>query len=109
MKRYPRGPRRRDRRPRSLGTKRTRSRHETAGEEPLPTWVDNLPERPAVYAMMGTAFNRVERMLQAIVASLRDQPITLIPTTGRDQDLASFGPQPPNVHAVEKQPLFATG
>ncbi|MBW3633287.1 MAG: glycosyltransferase [Chloroflexi bacterium] len=69
-----------------------------SGEEPLPTWVDTLPERPVVYATMGTAFNRVEGILPALVEGLRDEPITLIVTTGRDQDPADFGPQPPNVY-----------
>ena len=29
---------------------------------------------------------------------LRDEPVELILTVGRDQDPAKFGPQPPNVH-----------
>jgi UDP:flavonoid glycosyltransferase YjiC (YdhE family) len=69
-----------------------------SGDEPLPAWVRTLPDRPVVYATMGTAFNRVDNILEAIVSGLRDEPITLIVTTGRDQDPAGFGPQPPNVH-----------
>ncbi len=69
-----------------------------SGEEPLPAWVSHLPDRPIVYATMGTAFNRVADILNAIVAGLREEPITLIVTTGRDQDPASFGSQPSNVH-----------
>lgn len=69
-----------------------------SGDEPLPAWISDLPDRPVVYATMGTAFNRVGSILEAIVAGLRDEPITLIVTTGRDQDPAGFGPQPPNVH-----------
>jgi UDP:flavonoid glycosyltransferase YjiC (YdhE family) len=69
-----------------------------SGEEQLPAWASDLPDRPVVYATMGTAFNRVEGVLEATVEGLRDEPITLIVTTGRDQDPAPFGPQPPNVH-----------
>jgi UDP:flavonoid glycosyltransferase YjiC (YdhE family) len=69
-----------------------------SGEEHLPAWLNDLPDRPVVYATMGTAFNRVESILEAIVAGLREEPITLIVTTGRDQDPDDFGPQPPNVH-----------
>jgi MGT family glycosyltransferase len=69
-----------------------------SGEESLPAWVSQLPERPVVYATMGTAFNRVDSILETIVAGLRDEPITLIVTTGRDQDPAAFGPQPAHVH-----------
>ena len=47
---------------------------------------------------MGTVFNQVPGILEAILEGLRDEPITLIMTTGRDQDPAAFGPQPPNVH-----------
>ena len=69
-----------------------------SGEEPLPAWVDALPDRPLVYATMGTVFNRAPGVLAAILEGLRDEPITLIVTVGRDQDPAAFGPQPPNVH-----------
>lgn len=69
-----------------------------SGEERVPAWLDNLPDRPIVYATMGTAFNRVAGILGAVVEGLRNEPITLIVTTGRDQDPADFGPQPPNVH-----------
>jgi len=47
---------------------------------------------------MGTAFNQVAGILAAIVEGLRDEAISLIVTTGRDQDPNSFGPQSPNVH-----------
>jgi UDP:flavonoid glycosyltransferase YjiC (YdhE family) len=70
----------------------------SGGEEFLPAWVGELPDRPVVYATMGTAYNRVGSILETIVAGLRDEPITLIVTTGRDQDPAAFRPQPPHVH-----------
>jgi UDP:flavonoid glycosyltransferase YjiC (YdhE family) len=69
-----------------------------SGEERLPNWVAELPERPVVYSTMGTVFNQVSGILEAILAGLRDEPITLIVTTGRDQDPVAFGPQPPHVH-----------
>ena len=69
-----------------------------SGDEALPGWADDLPDRPVVYATMGTAFNRVGGILSAILEGLRDEPVTLIVTTGRDQDPADFGPQPPHIH-----------
>jgi UDP:flavonoid glycosyltransferase YjiC (YdhE family) len=69
-----------------------------SGEEQLPTWVHDLPDRPVVYATMGTIFNQVPGILESMLTGLRDEPITLIVTTGRNQDPAAFGPQPPNVH-----------
>lgn len=69
-----------------------------SGDESLPAWIDALPDRPVVYATMGTAFNRIPGILEAILAGLREEPITLILTTGRDRDPAAFGPQPAHVH-----------
>jgi MGT family glycosyltransferase len=69
-----------------------------SGEERLPSWVNDLGDRPVVYATMGTAFNRVANIHAAILDGLCHEPITLIVTTGRDQDPADFGPQPPHVH-----------
>jgi UDP:flavonoid glycosyltransferase YjiC (YdhE family) len=81
-----------------------------SGEEPLPAWVSALSDQPIVYATMGTAFNKVPGILEAVVKGLRDEPITLIVTTGRDRDPADFDLQPPNVHLERYVPqslLFA--
>jgi len=69
-----------------------------SGDETLPAWAADLPDRPVVYATLGMAFNRTSDLFAAILAGLRDEPGTLIVTTGRDQDPAQFGPQPPHVH-----------
>lgn len=69
-----------------------------SGDEGLPAWVEHLPDQTTVYATLGTAFNRDADTVAAILAGLRDDPLTLIVTVGRDQDPAQFGPQPPNVH-----------
>src|SRR5437588_5308827 len=36
--------------------------------------------------------------MQTIIEGLRDLPVNLIVTLGRDKDPADFGPQPANVH-----------
>ncbi len=69
-----------------------------SGQERLPGWAYCLPTRPTVYATMGTVANQVPGVLEAILAGLREEPITLIMTTGRDRDPAALGPQPSNVH-----------
>jgi MGT family glycosyltransferase len=69
-----------------------------SGAEQLPAWVGELPDRPVIYATMGTYFNRVPGVHAAILAALRDEPVSLILTVGRDRDPAEFGPQPPHVH-----------
>jgi UDP:flavonoid glycosyltransferase YjiC (YdhE family) len=69
-----------------------------SGPERLPAWVAQLPRRPTIYATMGTIVNRVPGVLETILVGLRDEPVTLIMTTGRDRDPVSLDPQPPNVH-----------
>ncbi len=72
-----------------------------SGDETLPPWVADLPDRSTVYATLGTVFNRGSEGLatfQAMLAALRDEPINLILTVGRDNDPAQWGAQPPNVH-----------
>lgn len=70
-----------------------------SGDEALPGWVARLSGRPVVYATLGTVFNsRTPGLFEAIVAGLRDAPIELILTIGRDRDPAELGPQPENVH-----------
>ncbi|MDP8922523.1 MAG: glycosyltransferase [Chloroflexota bacterium] len=64
----------------------------------LPTWVGDLPDRPTVYATLGTVFNRRTEIFAAIIEVLRDERVNLIVTVGRDQDPAQFGAQPSNVH-----------
>jgi UDP:flavonoid glycosyltransferase YjiC (YdhE family) len=76
-----------------------------SGLERLPAWVGQLSERPIVYATLGTVWNRWNRtadvfagVFTAILEGLRDEPINLVVTVGRNGDPAAFGPQPPNVH-----------
>ncbi len=72
-----------------------------SGDESLPPWVADLPARPTVYATLGTIASLApsgRATFPAILAALRDEPITLILTVGRGNDPAQFGPQPPNVH-----------
>jgi MGT family glycosyltransferase len=71
---------------------------DTSGSEDLPEWALNLSEQPTVYATLGTIVNRSPGIFAAILDGLRDEPITLILTIGRNQDPADFGPRPPNVY-----------
>lgn len=75
---------------------------DTSGTETLPDWMDDLPTQPTVYATMGTEVNNIPEfypsVLQTLIAGLRDLPVNLIATLGRDRDPADFGVQMPNVH-----------
>jgi UDP:flavonoid glycosyltransferase YjiC (YdhE family) len=68
-----------------------------SGDEALPTWVDALPARPTVYATLGTVFNDRADLFATFLAALRDEPVNLIITVGRDRDPAQFGSQPSHV------------
>jgi UDP:flavonoid glycosyltransferase YjiC (YdhE family) len=67
----------------------------------LPPWVAELPERPTIYATLGTMVSRLPEGIAtfvAILAALRDEPINLIVTVGNANDPAAFGVLPPHVH-----------
>ena len=71
----------------------------SSGAEPLPGFAENLSGRPVVYVTLGTVFNsRMPGLFEAIVDGLREEPIEIVLTVGRDRDPAEFGPQPGNVH-----------
>ena len=72
-----------------------------AGAERLPDWIARLPAQPTVYVTLGTEVNKTPELypsvLRTIINGLRDLPVNLIVTLGRDKDPADFGPQPVNV------------
>lgn len=69
--------------------------------ETLPDWVEHLPPRPTVYLTLGTEVNSepelYPRVMETLLLGLRDLPINLIVTLGRDKDPADLGLQPDNV------------
>ncbi len=72
-----------------------------SGDDPLPPWVAALPDRPTVYATLGTGASRRpdgRAFFPAMLEALRDEPMNVILTVGRDNDPAQFGPQPENVY-----------
>lgn len=66
-----------------------------------PAWLAGLEDRPTVYLTLGTIYN-VESgdLFQRALLGLRDLPINLIVTVGRDIDPAELGPQPAHVHVA---------
>ncbi len=64
--------------------------------------------RPLVYASLGTAFNQEAGDLYArIVAGVRDLPVELLVTVGRDLDPAELGPALANVRVERYVPQWA--
>ena len=71
---------------------------EPGAEDRLPSWAEDLSDKPTVYFSLGTEFNTERKDIFApVIAGLRDLPINLIVTVGRDVDPADFGEQPANV------------
>src|SRR5215212_371702 len=68
-----------------------------SGNEALPEWLVDLPDRPLVYLTLGTVFNYWTDIFRAFIEGLRDEPVTLVVTVGRNGDPGQFGPQPENV------------
>jgi UDP:flavonoid glycosyltransferase YjiC (YdhE family) len=64
-----------------------------SGDEALPAWADDLPPRPTVYATLGTVFNGRADLFVAFLDGLRDEPVNLVLTVGREQNPAQFGSQ----------------
>lgn len=64
-----------------------------------PGWLAHPPAAPTVYLTLGTIYN-VESgdLFQRALAGLRELPINLVVTIGRDMDPAELGPQPAHVH-----------
>ena len=75
-----------------------------SGGDTLPDWVDQLSGRPLVYLTLGTVYNHRADVFSAFIEGLRDEPVELVVTVGRDQDPAQYGPQPPNVHVERYVP-----
>ena len=75
---------------------------DNTNRETLSEWLAHLPAQPTVYVTLGTEVNNepdlYPRVMQTIIAGLRELPINLIVTLGRDKDPADFGAQPNNVH-----------
>jgi UDP:flavonoid glycosyltransferase YjiC (YdhE family) len=63
-----------------------------------PAWRVYPTDAPIVYFTLGTVFN-VESgdLFERVLAGLRDLPINVIATVGRELDPAEFGPQPANI------------
>jgi UDP:flavonoid glycosyltransferase YjiC (YdhE family) len=64
----------------------------------LPSWVANLNDASTVYFTLGTVFNLESGdLFSRVLAGLRDLPVNVVVTVGRQIDPAEFGPQPDNV------------
>jgi UDP:flavonoid glycosyltransferase YjiC (YdhE family) len=69
-----------------------------AGEEDL-SWLAGRAARPLVYFTLGTIFNLESGdLFERALAGLRELPVDVVVTVGRELDPHVLGPQPSNVH-----------
>lgn len=78
---------------------------DAVGEEGLPDWVADLPDRPTVYVTLGTWFNLETAVFDTVLEALGGEPVNLVVTVGHANDPAAFGPQPDNVHIERYIPV----
>ncbi len=78
-----------------------------ARDAELPDWLTAHRSRPLIYATLGTAQNRRTDVFAKILAGLRDEPVELVVTVGRNQDTGLFGEQPSHVHIERYIPQSA--
>jgi MGT family glycosyltransferase len=73
--------------------------------ESAPPWNTALPSAPTIYFTLGTVFN-VESgdLFERVLAGLRELPINVIATVGREIDPAEFGAQPANIQIKQYIP-----
>ncbi len=76
-----------------------------AQNAPAPAWARQLRGAPTVYFTLGTVFN-VESgdLFTRVLAGLRDLPINVIATVGREIDPAELGPQPAHIQIEQYIP-----
>jgi UDP:flavonoid glycosyltransferase YjiC (YdhE family) len=81
---------------------------DAARGEAAPLWLTRQDDVPTVYFTLGTVYNMESGdLFQRVLAGLRDLPINLIVTVGRDLDPEELGTQPANVHVERFMPQVA--
>ncbi|WP_134728517.1 glycosyltransferase [Amycolatopsis nivea] len=71
---------------------------------PRPAVLDGLPYDRTVYVTLGTTHNARPGVLEGMVAALRDEPVNVVATIGRDGDVGRFGQQPDHVRIEQFVP-----
>ncbi|MCZ4098798.1 glycosyltransferase family 1 protein [Streptomyces sp. So13.3] len=81
---------------------------DAVAEEAVPKWIGELDDAPTVYFTLGTVFNVESGDLFArVLKGLRDLPVNVVVTVGKDIDPAELGPQPGHVRIERFVPQAA--
>ncbi len=70
----------------------------------VPDWFTSRPDRPTVYATLGTTFNQAPATFQAIIDAMQGEDVNLILTVGHSIDPAQFSIPGDNVHLARYIP-----
>lgn len=71
---------------------------DASSDDHAPDWISALPDRPTIYATLGTTFNQSPATFQAILEALSSEDVNAIVTVGRSMDPAQFQPRPAHIH-----------
>lgn len=81
---------------------------ESVVTDDAPAWIADLGKMPVVYFTLGTIFNLESGdLFQRVLAGLRDLPVKVVVTVGREIDPAILGDQPPHVRIEQFIPQAA--
>lgn len=78
--------------------------YDAASSAARPHWLDRLPDRPVVYATLGTMFNTNRAVFRAILDGLADEDVTVVMTVGEQSDPHWLDPVPANAHVERYLP-----
>ncbi len=79
--------------------------YDFAGPVGIPDWLDRLPERPLVYATLGTVYNKHRRFFSVVAEALAHEDVEVVCTVGPDQEPEHVVPcPPPNMHVARYIP-----
>jgi UDP:flavonoid glycosyltransferase YjiC (YdhE family) len=71
---------------------------DSGGDDADASWLLARASRPLVYFTLGTIFNLESGdLFERVLAGLRDLPVDVVVTVGRELEPHMLGPQPPNV------------
>ncbi|MGI8482763.1 MAG: glycosyltransferase [Thermomicrobiales bacterium] len=81
---------------------------ESIETDDVPAWIADLGKLPVVYFTLGTIFNLESGdLFQRVLAGLRDLPVDVVVTVGRELDPEVLGDQPPHVRIEQFIPQAA--
>lgn len=67
-------------------------------EDGLPSWIEDLPDRPNVYATLGNAFGSMQWIFEKIVDGLSSEHVNTIITVGHGIDPGNLRARSSNLH-----------